>query len=742
MSAAAPGTDFEARIARLEDRLAQTVASIDGHVAVLDSRLHRLEGGSTTSPATREAHGPKETAVPVSASGHVVGVATRARTTGTNRPDLTFPPRQNPGPAPSASPSEALSFGDLVGGHVLAWLGGAATLLGLVLFLALAITHGWIGEEARVLLAGAGSLALMLAGAWLHEHRGRTEAATAMVGTATAGLFATLIVAASAYRLIPVLVAVVASMLVGAAAALLAMRWAGRAIGALGVIGALVSPILLGLPPDGASLAVLAVGCACATWVVIRQRWGWLAIGTTLVCAVQWGAWVLQGQPVLLDLVVLGCFGALGLAGAVATPVSSSTNRISPASAATAVLNAGILAVVGRVALGSAAGDAAGDIWLLALAGVHAAVGLQRRPRLQVSPSLRHLLIAIAVALADVALALSADGLVLSVAWGVAAIGFASMARRASQRHESEAPSDLGVGVHISLVLIQALVSAPPSGLGTGDAQALGLLSVAVLAASCAACARVVTGDRTDRRTVLDGLGLLAVAYVSASALSGPALVVAWTAEGLALAQLQRRHHDVVARVGAMAFIGAGALYTLAFEAPPSALIGGVANLAGAAVALGALATACLRIGLDRQTTGALRSWSLPAAAAVLLYLASVAVVTVFQPTSVSSAGALLDLSVRQEGQVLLSALWSLGGIAALILGLRRNVAAVRTGALALLLITVAKVFLYDLATLTSGYRVASFIVLGLLLLTGAYAYQRLRPPALRDLRTIHPSQR
>jgi uncharacterized membrane protein len=53
----------------------------------------------------------------------------------------------------------------------------------------------------------------------------------------------------------------------------------------------------------------------------------------------------------------------------------------------------------------------------------------------------------------------------------------------------------------------------------------------------------------------------------------------------------------------------------------------------------------------------------------------------------------------------------------------------------------VAKVFLYDLSTLTSIYRVASFLVLGALLLAGAFAYQRLRPPPPPDLRTLHPSQ-
>jgi uncharacterized membrane protein len=136
------------------------------------------------------------------------------------------------------------------------------------------------------------------------------------------------------------------------------------------------------------------------------------------------------------------------------------------------------------------------------------------------------------------------------------------------------------------------------------------------------------------------------------------------------------------------------------------------------------------------------RYWQLVGAAGCVLYLASVATITAFQPTSTTVTDTLLDLSVRQQGQVVLSALWSLVGLAALIVGLRRNLAPIRTAGLGLLLVTVGKVFLYDLSTLTSVYRVISFIVLGLLLLLGAFAYQRLRPPPLPDMRTLHPSQR
>jgi uncharacterized membrane protein len=133
--------------------------------------------------------------------------------------------------------------------------------------------------------------------------------------------------------------------------------------------------------------------------------------------------------------------------------------------------------------------------------------------------------------------------------------------------------------------------------------------------------------------------------------------------------------------------------------------------------------------------------WLLRTVATMPLYLASVALITVFQP-ALSAGIAVLDLGVQQQGQLLMSALWTVSGFACLVVGLRRDLRGMRLGGLVLLLISAAKVFLYDLATLTSVYRVASFIVLGLLLLAGAFAYQRLRPPPLIDLRETTRSER
>ena len=124
-------------------------------------------------------------------------------------------------------------------------------------------------------------------------------------------------------------------------------------------------------------------------------------------------------------------------------------------------------------------------------------------------------------------------------------------------------------------------------------------------------------------------------------------------------------------------------------------------------------------------------------AALIALYLASVLLVTPFQPGGDATGLPLAELDARQQGQALLSALWALAGVGALVAGLVRDERTLRLGALALLGVTAAKVFAFDLASLTSLYRVGSCIVLGLLLLAGAFAWQRIRPRPLPDLRGV-----
>ncbi len=71
------------------------------------------------------------------------------------------------------------------------------------------------------------------------------------------------------------------------------------------------------------------------------------------------------------------------------------------------------------------------------------------------------------------------------------------------------------------------------------------------------------------------------------------------------------------------------------------------------------------------------------------------------------------------------SALWMAYGAMLMVVGFWRRSAFVRWQALVLIAVTIVKVFIYDVSQLDVGYRILSFVVLGTLLLTISFAYQR-----------------
>jgi uncharacterized membrane protein len=79
----------------------------------------------------------------------------------------------------------------------------------------------------------------------------------------------------------------------------------------------------------------------------------------------------------------------------------------------------------------------------------------------------------------------------------------------------------------------------------------------------------------------------------------------------------------------------------------------------------------------------------------------------------------------RLARDLTLSLAWGLYAMALLVIGLLRDLKALRGLALGFLLLTVAKVFLYDLATLTGLYRILSFLGLGVSLILVSLLYQR-----------------
>ena len=80
---------------------------------------------------------------------------------------------------------------------------------------------------------------------------------------------------------------------------------------------------------------------------------------------------------------------------------------------------------------------------------------------------------------------------------------------------------------------------------------------------------------------------------------------------------------------------------------------------------------------------------------------------------------------VEIERDFTYSALWMAYGAMLMVVGFLRRSAFVRWQALILIAVTIVKVFVYDVSQLDRGYRIVSFIVLGVLLLAISFVYQR-----------------
>jgi len=623
------------------------------------------------------------------------------------------------GPAP-------LSLEDLLGARVLAYAGGVAVIVGITFLVAVAIRRGWIDEPTRILLSALGSSALLVVGVRLHERHGATQASLAAVGTAVAALFLTLTAATQLYQLFPVGVGLLMAFGVGGVATGVAIRFDSRAVAGLGIVGALLSPVLVGAGTTDGALGFMAVALLSAVAVLVWRRWDWLAVAAFAVSTPQLMAWILEGQPAALALAVLASFGAVNAMAAIGYEVRLPASGLRPSSTMLFLANAVVIAGAGYLTLnvlGSRVGG--GDAWIAAVGAVHLAVGAYTLAgrRVRVAREVAILLLTAGLVLGDVAFGLAADGVLLAGGWAAASAAFAYVLGR---RRDDVELLHVGLGAHVLLSLIHVLLfDASPEGFLVGFAD----LPSAVAALLCLALAtllgaRFVGEENAGSAQALDIVGLAAVAYVSAAALDGALLAAAWSAQAVALAEIGRAADDPLARRASTAFLVIAGLHAVAIEAPPDALVLGVPGLGAAAVALIAVALAAVRVGRLRRAPQ--QELFEAGAAAALFYLASVTIVDGFQPDALSSELGTLD--VRQQGQLLLSGFWSVTGVALLVAGLSRDSRRLRLGGFGLLGLALVKVFLYDLSTLDSIYRVLSFVGLGLLLLGAAFAYQRLRP--------------
>ncbi|GAB3353457.1 DUF2339 domain-containing protein [Amycolatopsis echigonensis] len=144
-------------------------------------------------------------------------------------------PYAQPPYTPSPTLRERLSR-EGAGSRLLAWIGGAVTLLGVVLLLILAIQRGWLGPLPRVAVGAAFGGILVGAGAWLHRKPVARTGAFALVATGVATLYLDTVAATSLYDFLPVPAGLAVGLAIAVGGLLLAVKWDSSLL-AIAVVG-------------------------------------------------------------------------------------------------------------------------------------------------------------------------------------------------------------------------------------------------------------------------------------------------------------------------------------------------------------------------------------------------------------------------------------------------------------------------------------------------------------------------
>ncbi len=131
-----------------------------------------------------------------------------------------------------------------LGRNWFAIVGALAVVLGIGFFLKLAFDNNWINDTGRVALGVAVGLALLGGGEYAQRRVPRWAQPVTAGGAAI--LYLSIYAAFGLYELIPPDLAFALLAVVVAVASLLALRYESMVIGLLGVVGAFISPALLG----------------------------------------------------------------------------------------------------------------------------------------------------------------------------------------------------------------------------------------------------------------------------------------------------------------------------------------------------------------------------------------------------------------------------------------------------------------------------------------------------------------
>lgn len=642
-------------------------------------------------------------------------------------PPIAAPPPGATSPSAPAGPS----FEARVGGRWLLYAAVATLLVGASFFLKYAFDNEWITPGLRIALGALAGLGGVGAGTRLAA-RGTRFFGQVVVGGGIALLYLTAYATYQFYGLITREAAFLVMVGITALGAWTGDRQRAQALAMAALVGGFATPMLVGGPRDAqvTLFTYITILVAGSIWLARRHRWSALPVVGFILTGLTFAAWAIV--------------------------------HYAPAKWALTELFLTVLAALFVVAWWHTRqiGTSAGRVAAVTLATGPLAYHLASLANLAQAPTWTWLLVyLIALTAAAVTLTVRAGHAWLRLAsWAAVAVPLSIWAAE-----ESGAawvwPGLVTLGAIYGLHLLATWKSLPPADARLGAADVVlihgnGLWAydvidslvgpvaldwlgpaAAVLALWHLALAAAVSRHHRDAMLQWVTLAFALAAVGVAVTFDGAGQVAGWAALGAGLAWLGLNAGRTWMRV-AGGVLGAMAILRL-FEWHEQALAVGTWPIVNVRFGVTIFALALVYLvawwharAADVRPAGAARvTASLVIVASVLTVVALTSEIglyfdlTAWQAAD-GGAGVVTAGAARRE--VAVSIAWAAYALLLVTVGLRASYAPWRYFAIGLFVLTIGKVFFYDLAQVDRVYRIVSTLGLGVLLLVASWLYQQL----------------
>ena len=481
---------------------------------------------------------------------------------------------------------------DLLGARTLAIVGGIVMLLGVAFLFALAVNRGWVGPSARVAIGAIVSTLAVVAGLVIRRRLGDVYAAQAAVGVGIAGGYLTLLAATALYGLVGDGAGLVGAAAIATIGTLIAWRWSSEILAGLGLIGALLVPLVPAYESrptaTGVTFAILMFAGAAA--VAVARRWEILLGASAAVLAVQLLVLGADGVDTAAAVTAV-LFGGVALLSAGVAWAARGPEAPRPLALSLAVASGGVVTTT-LLALLDSHHERGVALLAFALVPAVAAAGSWRRSPDFALACAGSALIASSVGTADLL-----SGGSLTVAWAVqaAVLGWLG-GRRADMRIQLVGLAYLGLALG-NAIAFEEIASA----LFEGDEQlahvpsaiALGVGGLAFVPGSLDRLAAFAGVSVRDLRHVFSGLagvaGLYALGLVlvaGSEPVGQVATTLVWSIAGLAVVALGSRRDDPLLTGGGLAWLVVADGKALGYDLGELSHRLGSTSVAGAAVAV------------------------------------------------------------------------------------------------------------------------------------------------------------